>query len=228
MDLSEYLHGGYYITKLVSRPEWVSLLMPESLLTLSDCLTEVAPGEWTLDWYNYSLQEREEEASKFGIQRERVPELVEFVSAETKGHFHNAFPSAEVAVEFHRRFVRAPDALVIGIGLHKTLVSSFKDQLDKDPNRGLGLLERLEQQVSIARGDAVLGFELLGYSAIKFHSWICNSLPEAVDKALAIRPATNGLLATLEDAVRANEYITQPKNAEPAIWEPWLVVQYAP
>ncbi|HKF22794.1 MAG TPA: hypothetical protein VKE93_14585 [Candidatus Angelobacter sp.] len=227
MDISQYLQGGYYITKLVPRPECVSSLMPPTLLTLSSCFTDLAPGDWALDWYNHSWPERGQEASKFGIPAELLPEMVEFCSGEMKGQMHNAFPSAAVAVEFHRRFVRATDTLVVGIGLHKSLFSSFKDQLDKEPNRGLGLIERLEQGIPMADSGKVQGFEPLGFEALHFHSWICHNLPGEIYKVLGIGPSANGLIATLEDAIRVNEYISRPETgAEPVVWEPWLIAQY--
>ena len=115
--------------------------------------------------------------------------------------------------------------VVVGIGLHISRLSSFRNQLDQDINHGYGLLERIEENTMLAAGGHVLGFEPLGYEGTHFHSWLCNDVPDDAHNRFGIRPNDQGFINEFEDAVRVVEYMKET-GAEPAIWEPWLVVQY--
>jgi hypothetical protein len=48
-----------------------------------------------------------------------------------------------------------------------------------------------------------------------------------VYKRFGIRPNHLGLIDKLDDAQQVNEYLLQT-GAEPAIWEPWLLLDYTP
>ncbi len=114
---------------------------------------------------------------------------------------------------------------MVGIGLHQSLFESFESQLTKDVNQGLGLLELVKERQPPADGGNAVGFEPLGFEATKFHSWLCHYAPDEVYKRFGIRPNQLGLIETLKDARQVNEYLLQT-GAEPAIWEPWLVLDY--
>src|SRR5436309_7820710 len=53
----------------------------------------------------------------------------------------------------------------------------------------------------------------------------CNDVPDDAHNRFGIRPNDQGFINEFEDAVRVVEYMKET-GAEPAIWEPWLVVQY--
>jgi hypothetical protein len=111
--------------------------------------------------------------------------------------------------------------------LHTSLLDSFESQLAKDINRGTGLLELVNEKRPPADGGNALGFEPLGFEATKFHSWLCLYARDEAYKRFGIRPNQLGLIDSLEDARQVNEYLLQT-GAEPAIWEPWLLLDYAP
>jgi len=92
-------------------------------------------------------------------------------------------------------------------------------------NRGYGLIERIEARHSLAGGGKALGYEPLGYEATMFHSWLCHNIPVEAHSRFGIRPNGAGFIESLADAVRVTEDM-KATGAEPAIWEPWLVVQY--
>lgn len=166
-EFDEFIGGGYYLVTPVKRPDGLSPLLPETIVTPSACFTEVRP--WR--------------------------------------------PEPVVA-----------PALLVGIGLHASLLSWVNEQLDRDINHGYGLVERVEQGLPLSPGN-VLGFEPLGFEATSFHSWLCNYFPDCVKNDLNIEPSANGLLADFADAVKVTEYIRN-NDCEPAIWLPWLIVQY--
>ena len=224
---SEYISGGYFITKPVQRPDGPFSQLPETFLTASDCFAEIAPDLWAVDWESYPQTDVAEEAGKFGIPAHLATELVQWVSARMVGGLHpNAFLTLAMAREFVQRFVVDNAVCIIGIGLHTSLLPSFYRQLEKDMNRGYGLVDRVDRKDLLADGGSLLGFEPLGYEAVHFHTWLCNSTPDETEKLFGVRPNQNGLITKLEDAIRITEHLVRT-GAEPAIWEPWLLLKYS-
>lgn len=192
-------------------------------MTLSSCLTGVAPDLWAVDWQDCSQQEREEEAAKFGIPPSAITELVEWTTARMVFPF--GFSSLEDAQGF-RRLSSDDSVIVVGIGLHDSLIGSFKSQLEKESNKGLGLLERLERRETLHSSGIELGFEPLGFNAMHFHSWLCNCSPEEIEEPLDVRINEDGLFGNLADGIRTTNFVRE--HGEQAIWEPWLVAEYLP
>lgn len=226
-NIGEYISGGYLIVKPAPRPKDFSELLPRTLITVSSCFADIAPDLWAVDWDNYSTEDIAEEAGKFGIPAHLGAELVRWTSAEmkTSGQHPNAFLTLEMAREFWRRFVNNNEVLLIGIGLHTSLLPSLYGQLEKDANRGYGLLERIERKEALAPGGLLLGYEPLGYDATNFHSWLCHAGCDEGRKLFGVRPNENGLIPSLETGIQTTEYLVQT-GAEQAIWEPWLLVKY--
>jgi hypothetical protein len=226
-DISDYISGGYYLVQRTPLPKNISELLPDKVLTVSDCFAKVAPDLWAVDWEDWTEQDRADEAAAFGISAQVVADLVLWFSVETGSDHPNAFSSLALAREFYRRFVTVDQPLIVGIGLHKTLLSSFHEQLSKDSNRGYGLVERVLRYQPIADGGRFLGYEPLGYEATHFHTWLCHHAPDEAHARFKTLPNENGLISTLEEAIQVTRYLTDT-GAEPAIWEPWLVTEYAP
>lgn len=225
-DPTAFISGGYFLTKRVSRPQYVTDFAPDSIVTLLECFTEIAPDSWADKAYNYEDEERAAEAFKFGIPRDDVPKPVdEFTKAVESNHITNFFPTLSIAQEFYRCCTEEAVVLV-GIGLDASLMQSLKAQLADDVNRGYGLIECVSANIPVARGGKVLGYEPLGFEAMKFHSWLCHNAPADAYKRFGILPNRAGFIDSLNDAVRVTENL-KATGAEPAIWEPWLIVQYA-
>jgi hypothetical protein len=221
----EFISGGYFLVKQIPRPKDVSDLMPTTLFTLSDCFAEIAPDDWAISGYNYDDGDRASEAAKFGIPAAAVPRLVELLSGETGSQHSNAFPSLPVAEAFYRECKNKREVALLGIGLDRSLLPSLYGQQNDDVNRGYGLLERVELQKPLDSGGEPLGFELLGFEATKFHSWLCHNAPWEAFEKFGVRPNSVGFIDSLNDALRLNQHL-KSTGAEPAIWEPWLVVRY--
>jgi hypothetical protein len=223
---SEYVSGGYYIVKAISRPTDLSPPVPDGLLTMSACFTDVMRDIVQLQWDRYEEVKEAiaEESRAFGIDSSQIPELVTWAKSQHNTNYL-VFTHLEPALELHDRFVHDSSALVIGIGLHASLLASFEAQLTKDVNKGLGLAELIIEKRSLAEGGHELGFEPLGFEATKFHSWLCHNAPVEVNSRFGIRPNQLGLIDKFEDACRANEYLLAT-GAEPPIWEPWLLLDY--
>ncbi len=222
----DFICGGYFLTKRVQRPPDVSDLIPDSFLTISNCFTSIAPDMWAEAGYNREMSERVEEAAEFGIPASAVPALVELFTSTEQPHHSNAFPNFAVAREFYRHCVDKNSIALLGIGLEPSLVDSFRSQLVDDVNHGYGLEERVMLNNRLATGGTPLGFEPLGYEGTKFHSWLCHNAPVKALQKFGVRTNPTGFIDSLEDAVRITRDL-KATGAETAIWEPWLVVQYA-
>ena len=226
-DVSVYICGGYFLSKRVRRPPDVSSVVPDSIVTLSDCFTDVAPDEWADAGYHYEDEERAADALKFGIPASAVPALVNLFTTEVAlHHITNAFPSLSVGRAFYRQCADKEAVALLGIGLEPSLLPSFYGQRNDDINRGYGLFERVEAKQSLEHGGRPLGFEPLGFEATKFHSWLCHNAPADVSERFGIQPNRYGFIDEFADAVRVTEHL-KATGAEPAVWEPWLVVQYS-
>lgn len=224
--MNEYVSGGYYILKLIPRPKDVSETLPDHLLTVSNCFTTVLTDILQLQWDDYDKVSEAiaEEASEFGIPQSKTAELVRWAKAQDNSNYL-VYTDVAPALELLDKFITDPAARVVGIGLHQTFLESFQSQLSKDINKGLGLLELVNERRPPAEGGNPVGFEPLGFEATKFHSWLCHDAPDEAYKRFGIRPNHLGLIDRLEDAKQVNDYLLQT-GAEPAIWEPWLVLDY--
>jgi hypothetical protein len=225
-ELNDYVCGGYFLTRSISRPPDVSDLVPDRVITLSHRFTDIAPDTWADADYRYDDEERSQSALKFGIPATAVPTLVSmFTQAVRPQHLTSAFPNLSIAQSFYRHCSDRNLVVLVGIGLERSLVPALHLQLRDDVNHGYGLIERVNANVPLERGGKLLGYEPLGFDATKFHSWLCHNAPvEAYDR-FGIRPNGEGFIDSLPDA----EHVTQnlkATGAETAIWEPWLVVQY--
>ena len=167
----DYICGGYYVLKAIPRPSDLSDILPDKLLTMSDCFTKVVRDIIQLQWDNYdNVREAiADEARDFGISDARIPELTSWAKAQHNTNY-NVYSEIEPALELRQRFITDHSTHVVGIGLHTSLLDSFQSQLLKDANHGLGLLELVNEKRPPADGGNVLGFEPLGFDATKFHS----------------------------------------------------------
>lgn len=214
-DFGDFISGGYYLVKPLESHSFP--LMPEPLVTVSSCITEVGPG-----WFWGPGTDRPAHGFSNSIDAEVaqtvLPEGVRIAKQDAPFGFCS-FVSASV---YHARLT--PPTILVGIGLHKSLTRLIEVQRSRDIGYGNGLVQRMARRRRL-RAGRVLGYEPLGFEAISFHSWVCNWFPERVEKDLGIRPAANGFLSSFADARRVNQYVRR-EGGEPSIWLPWLVVQY--
>jgi hypothetical protein len=195
-------------------------------LTVSECFTDIAPDVWADSGYAHEEKARAQEALKFGIPSTALSELVaDFTQAARSDGWSNAFADLSVAERFYRASAGSDQLAVVGIGLERSLVSTMEAQLDDDVSKGAGLVERVKRQVPLTTGGRVLGYEPLGFEAMKFHSWLRHNAPPQALERFGVRPNHDGFIDTLSGATRITQNL-KATGAEPAIWLPWLIVRY--
>src|SRR5438270_11392752 len=181
--MKDYVSGGYYVLKEIPRPSDLSEIVPEKLVTVSNCFTTVLTDIIQLEWdaYENVTEAIAEEAKEFGIPASQIPELVSWAKKQHNSNY-KVYADVIPALELLDRFITHRGTHVVGIGLHRSRLESFASQIGKDINKGSGLLELVNEGRSPADGGNPLGFEPLGFRATTFHSWLCHYAPDEVYK----------------------------------------------
>jgi hypothetical protein len=229
---NEFISGGYFLTKYIDRPESMSAdLLPSQIVSASSCIVDI-PDAWAVEWANYQESERQEEAAKFGIKPEILPHLMRWVTSRLDSQeigWPVVFYSLKTARRFAQEFLPDNDEVVVlGIGLTREFANVLLQEEKPPDNHGIpGVYEALGKGLGLESGGEILGFEVLGYEWGGFHSWLCNGLEVDSYREFNIRPNGNGFISNLDDGAKTAEYASREGvGAEPALWQPWIVVKY--
>jgi hypothetical protein len=232
INLSDYVAGGYFITKYADEGFWKSELMPERVVSVSTCISKILEISW-----GWNTVEHKEEIESFGIDTAKLQQLRAWCGEKKPG----ALYTLEVAREFIAEFLpQKHDVLLVGVGLPNNLVGDFLQQnwhIVLDTNTqvqskdlwSIGYV--LSGQKPLPEGGKPLGFEVISYFASTFSdTWLCSLLEREMYELFNIRTNEYGLINSLEEARKVYEWIAedkmQGKRAEPLPYHPWLLVQY--
>lgn len=215
------------------RPSYAEAkVLPESLWTPTSCICELYPDYWALSWCNPSQDAIDAAIRELAINPAEFTTLQEWVEQRLE-HGGVGFPGIplrlEVAQQFAANFLRAgPEIKLLGIGLPEAYVEEFLSEAGPGPGEGApGIYQAVESRALLAKGGVSLGFEPLGYDHGGFHSFICNSLEQDYAKELRLPINEHGRFSDLAACERAVQYTRlDSTGAEPALWQPWLVVEY--
>ena len=236
MTDTPYLCGGYFISRRVVRPTYVSAsALPARLLSASTCICPTAPDAWAIQWVRSSAGGRQESASKFGIHPDELPRIIDWVTAQIDANnvgFPNVFMSMELAYEFARLFLKAcPEPILYGIGLYRRFADRITTVRLARPN-GVGTpgIELcLAREMPLPPTGYGLGHEILCYDRFggTFHSWLCNGLETVAADRFQTKLNGAGLIDQLATATQIADYCGSDEvGAEPGVWLPWLVNEY--
>jgi hypothetical protein len=219
------ISAGYYVALWKGEP-WSG-----HGLSVSDCLSFLAPDWWGLGWTTTAPgADPLVEASRFGIAREVLPEVQAWSSAlHDHGGFrvHHTFVTAAHAMEFCKRFVKAP-ARVLGVALPpdaaSLLTSEYAEEYrDFQP----GPYSCLSEGRIPDAGGTSRGFEILGYvSTGQFESARCNALESDFKAHFGVTPNGFGLVQDADDALRCAEYANGLDTTCAELWLPGLISEY--
>lgn len=213
-----------------------SALLPETILTVSPCITDTMPDRWTLAWKDAPEGERSRLQSTWAIDRDRLAAIEGWADeayADKRLLWRDMFASLDAARDFLDWLGGAPDhALIFGIGLHPSQRDELiQEQIIPDQEAQNGLVEMIRRGAPMPGGGIFLGWEILGfeYGGVRPHSWLCNGLEVDFNERLGIRPNRHGLIDDWAKAAEAARICNDPQTgAEPVDWWAWAVVQYSP
>jgi hypothetical protein len=227
------ISGGYFFVRAGASPENTEPgLLPERLWTPTRCFCDLYPEYWAISWCAPSQEETDLAIDQLGLAPSDLQPLQQWVERQLEQGgvgFPGTLLRHDVALEFGARFVRDPrDIKLLGIGLPEDCTDEFLAEAAPRPGEGpAGIYQAMEAGADLHAGGERLGFEPLGYDHGGFHSFICNSLERDCALALGLTINPNGKFTERADCDRAVEFIRlDSTGAEPALWQPWLIVEY--
>jgi len=231
--------AGFLLIRPSPRPDWGSgSLLPEEIISGSDCLCPQFPDSYTIKW----SADSEENRAK-GFDSVRLPPDGRAAATEwATENFQNSFgwtgvfyslQDAEKAKALF--FPKDSNILLIGLGLPTELTVEFLEYAAPAPPEegyapvGASGWFEVVKKLQLLPDGQFLGFELLNIECGNLsHSWLCNHLDVHFSETLGLQPNRWGLIEELEDARLCCEDINAEKvGAEPGLWLPWALVKYA-
>lgn len=239
IDETRMLSAGFLIIQPVVRPSYVSpKLIPEEAISASDCICPQFPGPYAISWCSTPEDDRTALLAAAGVPPElhgRAIEWATSVFGETYG-WPGVFYTAESARDARAQFLRTSNAAkIIGLGLPEQFASEFMNEATPPasppgyaPNGESGYLECVRRGNPLPAAGRALGFEPLNLQlGMLEDSWLCNGLEQHCAVTLQVYPSDNGLLRSLDDAIRCCAEIDRDEvGAEPGPWYPFLLVEY--
>ena len=231
--MTNLITAGCYVVRVLEGPHAFGHgMLPQQVLTLSSCLTELFPSVTAFEWASCSEPERIADAAKFGIRAASVPELMRTMTdAAAAGKVDgtavwNSLDDARAAA--HQFDLDSGSFALLELGVPDDLVPELLIELQLMPDDLVdSFAAALRTGAPLRDGGVALGWELLGAElGGEFHSWLCNSLEEDAAKQLGVRPGPFGLLATEHEARAVAGLIAAGLGAEPVPWFPGLLIRH--
>ena len=233
------LSAGFLLVKPVARPSYVfAQLIPNEVISASDCICPQFPGPYAISWCKTPDGDRASLLASVGVPQELHAGAIEWATSAFGDAFGwpGVFYTADAARGAKAQFLAAAESVkVIGLGLPEEFAIEFVSEATPPtsppgyaPNGESGYLECVKRTNELPPGGRTLGFEILNLQlGMLEDSWLCNGLEKHCAVQLQIRPSANGLLSSLEDAIRCCAEIDREEvGAEPGPWYPVLLVEY--
>jgi hypothetical protein len=223
--------AGFLVTRPAPRPDTAAAIVPEVVITGSDCIAPMAPSTWTLAWVTNTRDERLACLGAFGLGDALLDDVVARSTAKFGAGlgWPHMFTDLETAREFLRRFVpRDHDARLLALCLSAADGARFVANSGAASSSEPAVLATLRSGRAPPPGGTALGSDLLGLEAGgSFHSFLCNGLEAEVHARCGVVPNTWGLYDDHDVARRSAAAIEEVGTAEPGPWFAWRMLDYA-
>lgn len=228
--------AGFLLVRPVPRPEYAdAALLPETIISLSECLCPQFPGTFAIAWCGDSDEIRDEAYAELGVP----PPLRAAATAWATDQFESAFGLPNIfytlkdARAAKERFCADGFWRVIGTSLSAGAASDLLEEAPEQPGEVMpGVVDVLRRRQALPEGGRLLGYEPL-VSGLEpnlmplEHSWLCNGLETHCAEVLNIQPNEYGFLGSFDEARRCCQEISRDEvGAEPGLWLPWSIVLY--
>ncbi len=230
----KYISGGYYLISPIKRPDYLDKdLIPDSILSVSDCLCDFHPDINVL--WGGSNNNKEKYMEQLKITQSIYEEMENWVGGMAEKEifeYPQMFTSLDLAREFCSEFLNhIDDVNIIGIGLSQDYADEFieyEETLTKPKEERNGIEKLLLNNVLVDNnGLEMVGYEVLGFESGKFHSYLCNGLEKDFNKQFRFSLNKSGFIPSLEEAARYCEYSNDEELGEHVLWLPWAIFTYA-
>lgn len=229
---SSHRAGGYFLAKTVSRPDWLPHTFPIRILSASSCMVDMLPDSLEIPlWASRGKSKWEDKPL---VNPTRFQEMLAW--ADEKWDLHeiewgSLFRSADLAKAFVALFELSTDNMIlVGIALPEKYVHFLEED---ESSKGCGVNKMIQERLTLEPGAKLIGYEVLGWEAPNFHSWLCYHFFDYALENLGIRPNNQGFIDRLDEAERLADYArrtdlpsekTVPMETQP--WLPWLIALY--
>ena len=241
-SLDRYVCGGYFIAKPANNSGPVDFceickaqLPAGDIVTLSTCLTVTLPHNWSYEWVDTADEERKRRGEIWGLRDTDLTEFIEWTT-ETLHTGEIGYPNVlltlEIARDLLHRFPISRDGWnLLGLGLRRDNAASFVAEYGplKENERLPPIADAISKEMTFDASGEVIGYEVLGWEVDGFHSWFCSRSEKDGSQELGVRPGSNGLFESYDDAAKVANAAVRPHDAAPfgsIAWYPWAVVSY--
>lgn len=217
-----YILGGFYLIRPAQRALCMNNeLLPEKIITVSECICDNLPGTWDL----------ERADSIKNILHDPKKELSVWVEDQfEKGYigWQYGFGNIETARAFYARFLNdMDDVYLFGIGVSEEDAVFLLGEEKPAENTGGTLVYSVLSRAEILDTANLVGFDVLGYDMGYFHSYICNGFESPFYTLFDMKPNKFGLYDSYAKAKQAAEHLSgESSGAEPAVWLSWAVCRF--
>lgn len=228
----EYILGGYFVIQAAARSSCMNInLLPDKILSVSECVCNVIPNTWALSWTSKTIEDIEQADYNRQLLDVELIQLEEWTTQQfNKGNigWQYGFSNLVTAQEFCKKFLKTKDDIyILGIGLSQEDTTIFIEE--EEPTKGMGstLVYDVLCRNEVIDSTELLGFDVLGFDIGYFHSYICNGLENEFNARFDIKPNEYGLYNSYSAARLAAKYLmTDEAQVEPALWLPWVVCKF--
>jgi hypothetical protein len=218
----KFILGGYYVVKAAHRALCMDQdLLPERILTVSECICDNIPGSWDIkraDSIKSLLHWRDKELADWAAEQLK------------KGNVEWPYGFADIATAraFCARFLKdTNDIYLLGIGLSKEDADYFISEEKPTEVIGASSVYNVLSRIEYIDTTDLLGFDVLGCDMGFFHSYICNSLASDLHSLFSMKPNEYGFYDSYDKAKQAAQYLlNEGSHAEPALWQAWAVCRF--
>jgi hypothetical protein len=228
-----FISGGYYIITPIVRPDYMDKeLIPDTILSVSECICDFHP-EINILW-GRSNKAKRKYTQHLNISESTYEEIEKWIEEKSEAGifaYPQVFTTLELAKEFLSKFLyHLSDAKIIGIGLPEEYVEEFieyEESQNKEEENQYGIEKLLLRRIPI--GDQVpkmIGYEVLGFEYGTFHSYLCNGLEKYFNGHFEFNLNQEGFFPTLEEASRYCDYSNNEElGTEAVLWLPWAIFE---
>jgi hypothetical protein len=232
--MMQFQSAGYFLVEPVPRPTFADAsLLPKLVTSISTCICSLHPPMALMPWID-TTGEDAKDYRKFLDVPEKIfldaTREAEQLFNDEKFGWDSVFYDSETAISFYKKYLyKIPSVRLMQALIPVESVSNLVSELTNESftPHGIGFALQSKNYFSFVPED-LDSYKVLCFDMGTVHSFICNSLERKFFDELSICLNKNGLIVTLEDAIRASKFCnSEESGAEPGCWFPCGLLEIA-